>query len=38
VVWEVIGGRNGCVGVGVMAGEGFALAKLPVFAPANGEC
>jgi hypothetical protein len=33
----VVGGRNGCAVVGVVAGEGFGYMELPVFAPIDGE-
>jgi hypothetical protein len=34
---EVVGGRNGCTVVEVVAGEGLDPAELPVFAPADRE-
>jgi hypothetical protein len=34
---EVVGGRNGCAVVEVVAGEGLDPAELPVFAPADRE-
>jgi hypothetical protein len=33
----VVGGRNGCATVEVVAGEGFGYAELPVSTPADGE-
>jgi hypothetical protein len=37
VARAVIGGRNGCAVVEVVAGEGFDPAELPIFALADGE-
>jgi hypothetical protein len=33
----VVGGRNSCAAVEVVADEGFVYAELPVSAPADGE-